>query len=134
MAKIQLRNEILFRAPTHTGLLAEVTERLHAKGVNVLGLRAYEENGMGVFLVYTDNSRLAAEALDSLPDGRATTAAVISAVVPNEPGHLARIARALAEADINVLEVHVTSTDAPTAEVVIDTEDNIRAIDALEKL
>jgi len=134
MAKIQLRNEILFRAPTHVGLLAEVTERLNAKGVNVLGLRAYEEEDIGVFLVYADNSRLAAEALDSLPDGRTNTAAVISAEVPNEPGHLARIARVLAEADISVLEVHVTSTDAPTAEVVINTDDNIRAMDALEKL
>ena len=36
--------------------------------------------------------------------------------------------------DVSVLEVHVTSTDAPTAEVVIDTDDNIRAMDALEKL
>ena len=134
MAKIQLRNEILFRAPTHVGLLAEVTERLNAKGVNVLGLRAYEEEDIGVFLVYADNSRLAAEALDSLPDGRTNTAAVISAEVPNEPGHLARIARVLAEADISVLEVHVTSTDAPTAEVVINTDDNIRAMDALERL
>lgn len=134
MAKIQLRNETLFRAPARVGLLAEVTERLYAKNVNVLGIRAYDEGSSGVFLIYADDSRLAASALEPLADGRVTSSAVISAEVPNVPGHLAKISRALADADINVLEVHATTTAAPTAEIVIDTDDNITAIDVLEKL
>ena len=134
MAKIQLRNETVFRTPSHVGLLAEVTERLYAKNVNVLGIRAYDEGSIGVFLIYSDDSRLAAEALELLPDGHITSSAIISAEVPNVPGHLAKLSRALADADINVLEVHATTTDAPTAEIVIDTDDNISAIDVLEKL
>jgi hypothetical protein len=134
MAKIQLRNEIVFRAPTRVGLLADVTERLYATGVNVLGIRAYEEGSEGVFLIYTDDSRLAADALSTLPDAHIGSTSVISAEVPNEPGRLAKISTALANADINVLEVHATTTEAPTAEIVIDTADNVRAMDALEKL
>ena len=133
MSKIQLRNEIVFRAPTRVGLLADVTERLVGKGVNVLGIRAYDEGDTGVFLIYADDSRLASEALETL-DGKISSARVISAEVPNRPGEIASVARALANADINVLEIHATTTDAPTAEFVIDTDDNVQAIDIMQKL
>lgn len=133
MSKIQLRSEILFRAPTRVGLLADVTERLEGKGVNVLGIRAYDEGDSGVFLIFADDSRLAAEALETL-DGKTSSAQVIAAEVPNRPGEIARVARALANADINVLEIHATTTDAPTAEFVLDTDDNVRALDIIQKL
>lgn len=133
MTKIRLRNEIVFRAPTRVGLLADVTERLYAKGINLLGIRAYDEGDNGVFLIYADDRQLAVEALELLPDGQVTSASIISAEVPNEPGSLAKISRALAHADINVLEVHATNTETPTTEIVIDTDDNIRAMAVLEK-
>jgi len=134
MAKIVQRNEILFRAPTRVGLLADVTERLFAKGVNVLGIRAYEEDGTGVFLIFTDDSRSAAQAIETLGEGVVSSIPVIAALLPNEPGQLAAVARALANADINITQVHATTTDAPTAEVVLTTSDNIRAMDALQQL
>ncbi|HEY5540293.1 MAG TPA: ACT domain-containing protein [Coriobacteriia bacterium] len=134
MAKIVQRNEILFRAPTRVGLLADVTERLFAKGVNVLGIRAYEEDGTGVFLIFTDDSRSAAQAIETLGEGVVSSIPVIAALLPNEPGQLAAVARALANADINITQVHATTTDAPTAEVVLSTSDNIRAMDALQQL
>lgn len=133
MNKVLLRNEIVFRAPTRVGLLADVTEKLYANSVNILGIRAYDEGSTGVFLLYTDDSRRAVEALEPL-DGRISSEAVIAAEMPNEPGQIAAMARALGNADINVLEIHATTTDAPTAEVVIDTDDNIRAMDVLERL
>jgi hypothetical protein len=134
MPKIALRNEILFRAPARVGLLADVTERLYATGVNVLAIRAYEEAGEGVFLIYADDSRAAIEAIETLREGAAKTTAVISAEVRNEPGPLAAISRALANADINVTQVHCTTTDAPTAGIVLQTDDNVAAMAALEKL
>jgi len=134
MSKILLRNEILFRAPNRVGLLTDVMERLYAKGINVLGIRAYEDGTDGVFLIYADDSHLASEALEELPDGRSSLTAVISAEVRNEPGNLVTISRALSNADIDVREVHATSTNAPTAEIVIDTADNIRAMGVLESL
>ena len=134
MAKIVQRSEILFRAPTRVGLLADVTERLFAKGVNVLGIRAYEEDGTGVFLIFTDNSRAATEALETLGEGHVGTIPVIAALVPNDPGQLAEISRVLANVDINITQVHATTTDAPMAEVVLTTDDNVRAMDALMQL
>ena len=134
MAKIVQRSEILFRAPTRIGLLADVTERLFAKGVNVLGIRAYEEDGTGVFLIFTDDSRGATEALETLGEGHLGSIPVIAALVPNDPGQLAAISRVLANADINVTQVHATTTDAPTAEVVLTTDDNVRAMEALMQL
>lgn len=132
MAKIHLRSEILFRAPTRIGLLADVTERLFAEGVNILGIRAYEEDETGVFLIYASDSRAASEAIEPL-GGKISTTQVISAEVPNVPGQLAAIAGALANADINILEVHATATDAPTVGIVLQTADNIRAIDLLQE-
>ena len=134
MAKIVQRSEILFRAPTRVGLLADVSERLFAKGVNVLGIRAYEEDGTGVFLIFTDDSRAATEALETLGEGHVGDIPVIAALVPNDPGQLAQIARVLASADINIVQVHATTTEAPMAEVVLTTDDNIRAMDALMRL
>lgn len=134
MPKIALRNEILFRAPTRVGLLADVTERLYATGVNVLAIRAYEEGGEGIFLIHADNSREAIAAIEALGEGSAKTISVISAEVRNEPGPLAAIARALANADINVTQVHCTTTDAPSAGIVLETSDNVAAMAALEKL
>jgi hypothetical protein len=134
MAKIAMRNEILFRAPTRVGLLADVTERLFAKGVNVLGIRAYEEEGTGVFLIFTDDSRTAAETLETLGEGHLGVIPVIAALMPNEPGQLSAISRTLAEADINVTQVHATTTDAPMAEVVLTTDDNVAAMAALQQL
>lgn len=132
MAKIHLRSEILFRAPTRIGLLADVTERLFAEGVNILGIRAYEEDETGVFLIYASDSRAASEAIEPL-GGKISTTQVISAEVPNVPGQLAAIAGALANADINILEVHATATDASTVGIVLQTADNIRAIDLLQE-
>lgn len=132
MPKIVQRNEILFRAPTRVGLLADVTERLYATGVNVLAIRAYDEGEDGVFLIYTDDSRAALEAIEALREGTVKTAPVISAEVKNEPGQLATLARALANADVNVTQVHCTTTDAPTAEIVLQTDDNVAAMAALE--
>jgi hypothetical protein len=106
MAKVVQRNMIEFRAPTHVGLLADITERLYAKSINVLAVRSYDEGDDAVILIYADNSRAAMAAIETLPEGTSRTVPVISAEVKNTPGQLSALARALANADVNVTQLH----------------------------
>jgi hypothetical protein len=134
MAKVVQRNMIQFRAPNHVGLLADVTERLYAKSINVLAVRSYDEGDDAVILIYADDSRAAITAIETLSGGTVQTVPVISAEVKNTPGQLAALSRALANADVNVTQLHCTTTDAPTAEIVLQTGDNIAAMAALERM
>jgi hypothetical protein len=134
MTTAKIRKETVLRAPNRVGLLAEVTERLYAKSVNVLGIRAWAEDDTGVFLIFTENSRLATEALETLPDSTITSGQVIEAVIPNDRGQLAAVSRVLADANIDVREIHMTAGDALTADLVIRTADDTAALAALEAM
>lgn len=134
MAKIQIRNEVMFKAPTRVGLLADVTEKLNAAGVNILAIGAYDKGGNGEFLMITSNNKLAYEALSEL-DGDMDMRSVVVAVVPNEPGELAAIARVLADHDINVSQVFATSIDgAETVMIVLTADCEIEVLELLERL
>jgi hypothetical protein len=134
MATFSLRNELVFRAPARIGLLADVTDRLAGHGVDILAVRAYEEDRTGVVLVYPDDSRAAAEALEGL-DGEVATIRMIVAEVPNRPGQLAAISRALADANIDISQVHATvAAGCDTATIVIGTSDDVAALEVLQKL
>ena len=110
MAKVQIRNEVVFRAPTRVGLLADVTESLNDAGVNILAIGAYDKGDMGEFLMITDNNKHAYEALSTL-GGEMDMQSVVVVELPNVPGELAYIAGILAEHHINVSQVFGSSID-----------------------
>jgi hypothetical protein len=127
----QLRNEILFKAPTRIGLLAEVTEALHAANVNLLAIGAYEKDGMGEFLLLTSDNRAALEALGTL-GGEVDLTPVVVVEVAHEPGALASIARRISNAGINISQVHATTTDASTATLVLRADREAEVVRILE--
>lgn len=131
MAKVQLRNEILFKAPTRVGLLADVAEALHAANVNVLAIGAYDKGDAGEFLLITSNNKDASAALEPL-GGTIDFVPVVVAEVANEPGELAKIARRLADHDVNIAQIHASTTGAPTAMVVLQTTCELDVIKLLE--
>lgn len=133
MAKVELRNEISFKAPTRVGLLADVTEALWTADVNILAIGAYDKGDMGEFLMITSNNKRAFEALEKL-GGEVDLMSVVVAEVPNQPGELATIARRLAEHDINVGQVYATSVEAPTVMIVLRVACEIDVVTLLEGL
>ena len=133
MAHVQIRNEILFKAPTRVGLLADVTEALRDAGVNILAIGAYDKGDMGEFLMITSNNKDAYSALETF-GGEVGMASVVTAEVPNEPGELAKIARRLADHDINVGQVYATSVDAPTVMIILRAACEIDVVKLLEDL
>ena len=133
MAKVQIRNEVMFKAPTRVGLLADVAEKLHAAGVNILAIGAYDKGNNGEFLMITDNNKLAYEALGGL-EGEMDMQSVVIAEVPNRPGELAAIARKLADHDINVAQVFATSVDgADTVLIVLTAACEVDVVGLLEE-
>jgi hypothetical protein len=120
MAKVQVRNEVMFKAPTRVGLLADVAEALNANGVNITAIGAYDKGDAGEFLMITSNNKLAYEALSKL-GGEMDMRSVVVAEVPNEPGELAKIARKLADHNINVGQVFATSVDGADKVVLVLT-------------
>lgn len=131
MTHVELRNEIVFKAPTRVGLLADVTEALDRAGVNILAIGAYDKGDRGEFLMITSNNKDAFAALEPL-GGEFDLEPVVVAEVPNEPGKLARIARRLAEHNINVSQIHATTTGCPTAMIVLRTTCELDVIKLLE--
>jgi hypothetical protein len=122
MPKIYIRHEVIFKAPTRVGLLADVTEKLNGVGVNILAIGAYDKGENGELLMITDNNKLAFEALGDL-DGEMDMQSVVVAELPNRPGELAAIARTLANHDINVSQVFATSVDGSDTMLVVLTAD-----------
>ena len=133
MVAAEIRNELLFKAPTRVGLLADVAGALRAVGVNIFAIGAYDKGDMGEFLLLTSNNRAAGEALAAL-GGDVDMASVIVCEVPNTPGELARIARKAADAGINISQIHATTTDADTAMIVLRTDQEIRLVELLEQM
>jgi hypothetical protein len=134
MAKVQVRNEVMFKAPTRVGLLADVTEALNKHGVNILAIGAYDKGDAGEFLMITSNNKLAYEALAEM-GGEMDMQSVVVAEVPNTPGELAKISRKLADHNINVSQVFATSVDGTdTVMIVLTATCEIDVVTLLEEL
>jgi hypothetical protein len=133
MAKVEMRNEILFKAPTKVGLLSDVTNALADAGVDLVAIGAYDKGDMGEFLLLTSNNKAAFAALEGL-GGTVDLVPVVLAEVANQPGELAKIATRLAEHGINVDQIHATTTDAPTATIVLKTSCELDVVKLLEDL
>jgi hypothetical protein len=133
MAKAELRNEILFKAPTRVGLLADVSEALRRAGVNITAIGAYDKGDTAEFLLLTSDNRLTNDALGAL-GGDVGLAPVVVAEVENRPGELARIARRIADEGINVAQIHATSSDGPTVTIVMLTDEETKVVDLIRQL
>lgn len=134
MAKVEIRNEVMFKTPTRVGLLADVTDVLSEAGVNILAIGAYDKGDMGEFLMITSNNKLAYEALAGL-GGEMDMQSVVVAEVANQPGELAAIARVLADHDVNVSQVFATSVDgADTVMIVLTAACEVDVVGLLQDL
>jgi hypothetical protein len=134
MARLEIRNEIVYKAPTRVGLLADVSEALANAGVDVLAIGAYDKGDNGEFLLLTSNNRTAAEALEPL-GGEIDFVPVVVVEVSNEPGTLAEISRRIANAGLNISQIHATtSIDCASATMVLVTDDEPKVEDLLADL
>ncbi|MFP5331513.1 MAG: ACT domain-containing protein [Acidimicrobiia bacterium] len=114
--------EFVVRLDNRPGSLARLTELLAAAGVNIDALAAWGSNGDGVVRLIVDQPDACARTLDDA--GLAfEQRTVLSALLPDRPGELARITRVLAEADINIEAIFILGTHADGLELAIAVDD-----------
>lgn len=113
--------------PEGTGRLADVTAKVADKGINIQGI-----------VVDRDEVRFLVEDADAIKrvlDSEGITAReteVFEVTLPNQPGALARITRALAEAGVQVEGLVGFAGDGRVGHIYLDVNDVEKATSAIE--
>jgi hypothetical protein len=114
--------EFVVRLDNRPGSLARLTELLAEAGVNIDALAAWGHNGDGVVRLIVDRPEACARVLDEA--GLAfEERTVLTALLADRPGELARVTRAIADADVNIEAIFLLGTHADGLEVALAVDD-----------
>ena len=104
------------------GALADLTEVLARNAVNITALHASPCTTAGIVQFIASHADAAIQALG---DARIdySTREVLLLTLPNEPGALARLARALGDQEVNIQAIYITMG----GQVVLDVSDITKA-------
>ncbi len=131
MARAHLTHELVVKLPNRIGLLADVGEVIREAGVNIVAIGAYRKEDRGEFMIVTSDNAAAATALERLNADVAEHTAV-AVELSDEPGALESVARAIAEAGIDMRWAYASvASGAGTALAIFKTEDDARAVNVL---
>jgi hypothetical protein len=116
----------IITAPDRPGTVADVTELLAARGVNILEMEVTDDHAHGVIRLQADPYD---EALRALAEGgfNALSEEVIVIRIKDEPGAIARMSSRFREPQININALRIMRRDGGWATVILSTSDNSRA-------
>lgn len=114
--------EFVVKLDNRPGSLARLTELLAGAGVNIDALAAWGRNSDGIVRLIVDQSEACARVLEEA--GLAfEERTVLSALLANQPGELARVTRALADGEINIEAIFILGAHAAGLEIAIAVDD-----------
>jgi hypothetical protein len=132
MAKAKKLKQLFFMMPDKAGQLAVVTDALLKAKVNISNVCAYGMQGEATFMMTADSNAKAKKALAGL-DVQIKEYDVIEAEMPNKAGELQKIAKKLADAEINIVYLYGTTTAGRSATCIFMTTDNGKAIKLINR-
>lgn len=123
--------EFVVRMENRPGRLATLTESLAAFGVNIEALAAYGHDGEGTVRLIVDDAPTTRRVLEEAAL-QAEEHTVLTALLPDRPGELARLTRSVADAGINIDAIYVLNTSADGIEFAISVDQPESALPHLE--
>jgi hypothetical protein len=130
---MRVTTEFSVRMENRPGSLAKVLEALAERGVNIVAFQSIPSQHSVLFCIVTDNAAAAQSTLDSAGILYAE-AEVVQATLANHPGELARVARQLGDAKVNINYAYFgveSSSNAPL--VILGVTDVGRAMSAIDR-
>jgi len=108
------------------GELAKLGEATGLAGVNIEGMAAFTGEGRGIIHILVEDAARAREAIEGAGMGVADQREALVVDIENQPGSLGGMARALAEAGVNI-ELLYTTFGGVKLVIVTDDLDSARA-------
>ncbi len=123
--------QITIVAESAPGLLAQVSEILAARGINIETLNAETVQDYGVVILTVDRYDEALAALRDAGLHAVSEDAIIIRIV-DEPGALARISRRFHDAEIRLRSVRIIRRSSGSGLVALSTERTERALELVK--
>lgn len=123
--------EIVIVTQNRAGLVADISEVLGARNINIESFDAEEIQEMAVVELTVDRYDEALEALRDAGFDAVTEDAVVIRL-PDEPGALGRVARRFKEADIDLRSVRIIRRQQGWAMVALATERTDRVMELVK--
>ncbi len=132
MSKARAGKEIHAVADNKIGTLADISQWLGDKGINIKAVCAYVDNGKAHFLFITSDNKKAIEILSS-KGLESSENEVVLIEMQNKVGMLKDMAKKLKSADIDIKHIYGTTQGTANAQstVVLGADDNKKAIIAI---
>jgi len=119
-------NAFLVDLPNKPGEFARITEAIAARGINIMAISGTTCGSTGRVAMTTDNE---SETRTVLGDAKIayTESELAEAAMPNQPGALAKVARRLADAGLNIEAIMPTGMKGNDVTVAFVTDDPTKA-------
>jgi hypothetical protein len=133
MSKARAGKEIHAVAENKIGTLADISQWLADKGINLDSVCAYVDNGKAHFLFKTSDNKKAVEILRSKEMEHVSEEEVVLVEMQDKVGMLKDMAKKLKNAEVDIKYIYGTTSTAPNspATVVLVADDNKKAINAI---
>ena len=131
MAKTTKAKLLSFTLPNKLGQLAAVSEALAAAKLQITAFSGSDVGNNAEFLLLVDKTGRAQKALASLGVELKEEDA-IAVQLTNKPGRLAKVAKKLADAKINIRRSWATAFSGKTATCIMQTSDDPKAITVIK--
>lgn len=133
MLKAKIGKEVVVRLPNTVGMLAQITQIVSDKGINILAASSWVEGNAAVIRLVTDDHQ---RVVDALGEKQFTLKEndVVLTEAAHKPGMLRRLTAQLAESGIDLRHLYATATGTQEqCQIVFSSTDNNRAVVLLNK-
>lgn len=124
--------EITVMVENRVGALADVCEALGGVGVNIKSISAYGVGGKGLIRLLTEDETTAKNVLEKA-GFRISLGDIVTVKLRDRPGELAKVARRLATAGVDVESLYIVGRVNSDVEVAIKPSSVRDAMMALKK-
>jgi len=133
MAKAKISKQLSFALANRVGLLSKISTALADAKVNINAICAYAMGKKAYFMLITDKNAQAKKALSKLKRNFEEED-VVSVEMPNRAGELQKIAKKIADAEIDIIYMYGTAAGAGKFSIcVFKTIDDKKAVRVINK-